>query len=236
MCNYIRSPRTRITALSLLFLSGTLAFGGIRDTTNSEFRLPPVSRLQELAVANSSLLKRETASVNKYGAELSRQSKEWMRGVTFEGASQYGSYGDQTVNQLYLGNRVGLSIKISLYDFLASGNTTDMYKFQMEETERNREAIEKEIRLSVISRYNAVMLAYNSLRLTAEGEETAHANAQIAEQEFKRGEVPLSEYSRVVQIATEAALKAESARSSYREQYALLQEFVGVNLQSEGAK
>jgi outer membrane protein TolC len=211
-----------------LFTVSLATAAGI-DSTSA---LPPLDTVLTAAVRHSPLLQRESASAEMYRQELGIAKKEWLRGITLEAASQYGSYGDQTANTLYLGNRIGATMKISLEDIFSRGNKTEKYEAAITMTEYNKAHLERELRQLVTAHYARTQTNIELVKITTIGVNNASIQKENAEIQFKSGEISLYEYTRIIELVTDASMKLERARGDMREEWMVLEQIVGVPLES----
>lgn len=214
----------------LMLLSTTLfAYSANSDST---ITLPSLETVYKTAIQHSPLLKREAASAEMYRQDLSMAKKEWLRGLTLEAASQFGSYGDQTANKLYLGNRIGATIKISLEDIFSWGNKTEKYEAAVAMTENNRDQLERELKQLITSHYIRTLTNIELVKVISAGVNNASIQKQNAETQFRSGEISLYEYTRIMELVTDASVKLERARGDLREEWLMLEQIVGVSLDS----
>jgi outer membrane protein TolC len=202
------------------------------DTVSVASSLPPLEAVLAAAVEHSPILKRESESVKMRRQDLKLAKNEWMRGVTLEATSQYGSYGDQSVNKLYLGNRVGASVKVSLEEIFSSGSKYEKFEAAIAEEEYNRENIERQLKEVVISHYVKIQTDIQLVAIATQGYNNAIMAKQNAETKYRTGELPLYDFSRILDFHVAASMTLERTQGELREQWMALEQIIGVTMAS----
>ncbi|MFZ4621703.1 MAG: TolC family protein [Bacteroidota bacterium] len=218
--------------ISTIIIFITILTAADRDSTLVFPLLPPLRVIQDAAVQHSPLLKRESESVKMRRQDLSITKTNWLKGLTVEASSQYGSYGDQSVNKLYLGNRVGASIKISLDDILSLGSRTEKDEAAIASAEYNQQNLERELRQIVAQQYVKIQTSLTLVQICAQGYHNAVTNQQNAESKFRSGEIALYDYSRILDLVTSSSLTLERTRGELRQDWTVLEEAIGVSIES----
>jgi outer membrane protein TolC len=218
--------------IAVLITCITFLTAAERDSTLVLPLLPPLRVIQDAAVQHSPLVKRESESVKMRRQDLSITKTNWLKGLTVEASSQYGSYGDQSVNKLYLGNRVGASIKISLDDILSLGSKMEKDEAAIASAEYNQQNLEKELRQIVAQQYVKIQTGLTLVQICAQGYHNAVTNQQNAELKFRSGEMALYDYSRIVDLVTSSSMTLERTRGELRQDWVVLEEVIGVTIES----
>lgn len=219
-----------ISSLFLLTAAALQAAG--QDSTTVEPILPSLLKVQEAAVQHSPLVKREVASVEQRRHEKDVNGGAWLKGITLEAASQYGSYGDQSVNKLYLGNRVGATLRISLDDLFMHSSRSDRDEAAVTVAEYNRQSLEREVRGMVAQHYVKVQTNLRLVSIAADAYHNALTIRQNAELKFRSGEMPLYDYSRILDLLTSSSMTLERTRGELRQEWTTLEEVTGVTMES----
>ncbi len=203
-----------------------------RDSTLTLPLLPPLRIIQDAAVQHSPLLKREGESVKMHQQDLNITKTNWLKGLTVEASSQYGSYGDQSVNKLYLGNRVGASIRISLDDILSLGSKMEKDEAAVASAEYNQQSLERELRQAIAQQYVKIQTSLALIQICTQGYHNAVTNQQNAELKFRNGEIALYDYSRILDLVTSSSMTLERTRGELRQDWVTLEEVIGVSIES----
>ncbi len=222
--------------LSTMILFATMLRASAPDSVSVGFSLPPLSVIQETAIKNSPVLKRESASMKMREQELNMTKKEWLRSFSLEGSTQYGSYGDQSVNKLYLGNRVGASVRISLEEIFSYGSKSEKAEANIVMAEYNQKTLERELREVITSRYVKIQTTIRLVEIAMQGYNNSSIAKQNAELKFQSGELPVYDYSRILDLLTTASMTLERTRGELQLEWMVLEEIVGSPLNSLGSK
>jgi outer membrane protein TolC len=218
------------TLLLFCLCWSTAAVASTSDSLGTALLLPPLKRVQDAAVANSPLLKREQAAVTMRQREQEINNFSWLKGLSVDAASQYGSYGDQSVNKLYLGNRVGATVKLSLDELFNWGDRNDKDEAAVAVAEYNRQNLEREVRGIVTGHYAKVQTMIRLVSIAADSYHNALTIKQNAELKFRSGELGLYDYSRMLDLVTTSTMSLERLRGELQEEWMMLEEITGVPL------
>jgi outer membrane protein TolC len=192
--------------------------------------LPSLDELLATAVENSPLVKTQLAAVKKQEAEAKRNGKLWLQTLQLEVGSRYNTFFTSEGNLPVAGSQSGLVLRFSLYDLLARKNIVDRSRYEIVEAQERAHQQETVIKQAIISVYYRVTLSQKLVEVSNERVQSAVVHQTMAEQEFKAGDIPVSELSRVSQIASVAKLELERARSEYIEAIHLLEVIAGIKL------
>lgn len=193
--------------------------------------LPPLDSVIAAALEYSPLVKTQQASIYKQEAEMKRNSKLWLQSLQLQVGSQYNSYyTNENVALPVFGSQTGLIIRFSIYDFISRKNIVDRSKWEVEEARQRTDQQRVVIRQMAISTYQTAVKNQELMRVCNERVEAAESHILMAQQEFKTGEIQISELSRVTQIAGQAKMELEKAKAEFYEAYYLLEALVGKKL------
>ncbi|MBP9212381.1 MAG: TolC family protein [Bacteroidetes bacterium] len=225
----MKTINRHVSLILFPFLFVGLAAAGT-DSAAVEVMLPALKRVQDAAVANSPLLKREHAAVTMRQREQEINNFSWLKGLSVDAASQYGSYGDQSVNKLYLGNRIGATVKISLDELFNWSDRNDKDEAAIAVAEYNRQNLEREVRGIVTGHYAKVQTLIRLVSIAADAYHNALTIQQNAELKFRSGELGLYDYSRILDLVTTSTMSLERLRGDLQQEWMLLEEITGVPL------
>lgn len=198
---------------------------------SQESKLPPMEAVMEAALAYSPLVKTQDASIHKQEAEMKRNSKLWLQSLQLQVGSQYNNYyTNENVALPVFGSQTGVILRFSLYDFISRKNIVDRSRWEVEEAKFRTDQQRVVIRQMVISSYQQAVKNQELLRVCNERVEAAESHILMAQHEFKTGDIPLSELSRVTQIAGQAKMELEKAKAEFQEAYYLLEVLIGKKL------
>ncbi len=216
----------------IVFVLGCLVIlGPCAPGFSQENNLPRMETVMEAALTYSPLVKTQDASVHKQEAELKRNSKLWLQSLQLQVGSQYNNYiTNENVSIPVFGAQTGVIVRFSIYDLISRKNIVDRSRWEVEEAKQRTDQQRVVIRQMVISAYQTAVKNQNLLRVCNERVEAAESHIMMAEQEFKTGDIQVSELSRVTQIAGQAKMELEKAKAEYYEAYYLLEALIGKKL------
>jgi len=197
--------------------------------------LPPIPNLQvvvERAIDNSPRLRSQQALVRKNRQLLDRAQKTWMDNVTVGAQALYGSYGNELLNTTNLGLTTGISIRLSLFDFIGRGNEIAAWEEEVAVSRAKEDEVVLEERQYVIDIYSRLTLARRLVVVRSEAWQATSTHQEMAEAQFRQGDVPIAELARVTEIASKARSDYETSRSQYLNAYKKLEVLVGAPLTS----
>lgn len=197
---------------------------------HSQQQLPELEVLLATAVKYSPLVKTQQAAVLKQEVEAKRSGKLWTQSLQLEvGTRYYNSFSSEGTVPM-LGSQTGLSIRISVYDLFAQKNIVDRARHEVKEAQHRSDQQEVVIKQSVVNVYYQATLGLRLIEIANERVQSSLSHKTLAEHEFKSGDIPLSELSRIDQIVAQAKTELEKARASYDEACRQLEILAGVNL------
>lgn len=217
-------------SLSLFFLTLMPMFGFSQDekVRNIDLnqplveQLPPLDSLISMAVAHNPTVKlnRELVGVAEDRVKLERNS--WTEMV--RGYYDY-STGNQSlvvtglqsndINNLTNGYRAGVNISLPLYQLTTRKTRVRLQQQELAATEFKAQEVEIEVARLVIEEYNNVIAGQNLMKNQSEMVEMARSNFQIAEVEYKTGNMEGAVFIRNAEILNIAKANYENARKEF---------------------
>ncbi|WP_187270217.1 TolC family protein [Pontibacter qinzhouensis] len=238
----------KISLAILLVLHGMFAFAQA-DTAfspdwekklfNSEFALPI---LIDAALKNAAEL--EHADAGKLMALEQKKilKKRFYSGFALTSSYQYGTWnnfgwGGEPVNSfnafdapLRANYSVGFNVALPLGELLSRHNTIKQQDLAIAQVEAGRKLTEREIRQRVITMYQSIVLAKSQLELHQQAYQSAVVGNELAEKQFKAGEIMIDVMSTVQQNYTTTAVALESARINYETNLLMMEETIGMSI------
>lgn len=225
----LKMIKTR-TSLSLFFLTllPILGYGQDENIRNIDLnqplveQLPPLDSLISMAVAHNPTVKlnRELVGVAEDRVKLERNS--WTEMV--RGYYDY-STGNQSlvvtglqsndINNLTNGYRAGVNISLPLYQLTTRKTRVRLQQQELAATEYKTQEVEIEVARLVIEEYNNVIAGQNLMKNQSEMVEMARSNFQIAEVEYKTGNMEGAVFIRNAEILNIAKANYENARKEF---------------------
>ncbi|MBF9236490.1 TolC family protein [Hymenobacter sp. BT683] len=235
--------KTLLRAL-LWALPTTLAFGQAKPAANegwqSVFFDSPETTLPILtaaAIQHSAQLKAMELdkSIGKQNITLAKEAILGNLGVNTN--YTYGSLvsvGGTGLDQLAVRNTprysAGINFSLPLGQLVSRGNQIKREVLSYERTEAVRQDQENQLRQQIIPLYQNVRLARKLLTLQQEAYVNVRTNYQLAEKQFRQGQLTLQELSGNTGQLTSASMAQESARSQYDTAFMILEEVVGAKI------
>jgi outer membrane protein TolC len=200
----------------------------------------PLNVILDSAIARNPRVRFSNLGVVAKEANLKSSRSYWTRNLGLQTDIRSGTWdilssnsGDGQ-NPYYFSSKsfqtnygIGIFLKFPLYDLVNRKNQVNMATAELQQAESMAEAQKDELRQQVIKLYNDLLLKQSILRIKSKYLETAKINMQMVEKEFQNGVVPVSEYSRISEIAGRAESDFETARVDFINGYMILEEIVG---------
>jgi len=205
--------------------------------------LPPLSVLIDSAIVHDSYVqfRRLQVEVNRY--KLNATRNQWQRNLGVQSDIRYGTFDNFSINET--GGQTPTTfgttrnemkygyaayLKFPLYDLTSRKTQKKLAQAEIEQAESMAQNQADETRRKVIQQYNNLVLTQRLLKIKSKYYETSKLNLQMTEKEFVNGVIPITEYSRISEIATRAEADFETARMNFTNAYMLLEDLVGFKL------
>jgi outer membrane protein TolC len=199
--------------------------------------------LMEAAIKNSAEIERLEITKNMAQEELKIKRKEILSGIGLGSGYTYGTrigLGNAEVQQQNQLNafvlpaqaqyNVGVMLSLPISQVLNRSHELNKQKMNLLLTQADRKAQESQLRQLVISLYQDIMLAKDQLRLHQEAFQTANIHFKLAEQQFDKGEISLSEMAKINESYSAAAIAHGTSKIKYTTAFLLLEELIGMNI------
>lgn len=204
-------------------------------------KLPSLQVLIDSAVTNNPLVKFRDQQIIVNESKLKSKKVEWTRNLGIQGNIGYGNLYNSSTNTTdgidplpFATNRVetqyigSVYINFPLYTAVDRKNQIKMARTEIDQANSMAEQQRLETRMLVIRQYNDLILAQRMMRIRARYMETARINMQMVEKEFSNGVIPVTELTRITEIATRAEADYESALTDFLTAYLVLEEIIGM--------
>jgi outer membrane protein TolC len=204
-------------------------------------KIPPLSVLIDSAIVNNASVRYRDIDILAGKYSLRESSHLWMKDIGIQSEIRYGTFdsytSDITVNPIpaalatsHVETRLGCAayLKIPLFDLLNNQNEKRLAKAKLDQAESMAIVQRDELRKMVIVQYNDLILKQRLFNIKSKNLETIKVNMQMVEKEFMNGVIPLTEYTRISGILSDAEAEFENARMDFLTAYMLLEEVVGM--------
>ncbi len=225
-----------IFLFSFIFLPTT---SWAQNETN--FALPPLDTLIELALARSAKLQSQDVWIKTQLKEWQLEKKSWVDVISVGGTALYGNntlldnqqsdIGRQQVttdrrSTIYNG---GLIVRFTLGDVLNSDEKAQLKQLEYEQSVIDRRILEREIKEEVMVRYDRFLSNQRLLKLEADNVEALHLSYEMARKYYEEGNYLTSEYSTILSRYIAAQKQLEERTMEVRHQYRMLLSIAGLN-------
>jgi outer membrane protein TolC len=227
-------------------ISTFTAFSQVKAEKLSVASLPPLQKVLDYAAQNSPLVKEQEAMSEHFGETEKITHKLWMDKVFMDlgaqrannGAvlnvnnniseSEFNSLSFQNLNSL----RLGVAVRLSLYDGFARKNLIKQAQFRKIASEQHTQYLKQEVKFRIIDAYKDAQLAFKLLSIKADKKYALFIQKEMAEKEFQQSQIHISELSRVTELSSNAYAEFEQASNNYEKLYLQLEILIGVPLSS----
>jgi outer membrane protein TolC len=238
----------RLTYIILILLMFSFSPESVAQTTempaptltDTVLFVPPLGVLIDSALRNNALIRYRNLDINAKETNLKSQRSSWIRNFGIQADSRFGTFDNFSTNtsegqspsilatkssQFNYG--VGAYVKIPFYDIVNRKNQVSQAKLELNQAESMADAQRDEVRQTVIRQYNDLLLKQRLLNIKSRNLGNSRLNMEMAEEQFRNGVIPLSEFVRISEIVSNAESAYESARSEFSTTYMLMEEIVG---------
>ncbi|GAA4346060.1 hypothetical protein GCM10023185_00230 [Hymenobacter saemangeumensis] len=125
---------------------------------------------------------------------------------------------------------VGATLSLPVGQVVNRSTLIHKEELNYQRSEALRREQENRLRQQIIPMYQNVLLARKVMQLQQEAYVNAQTANQLAEKQFKQGQLTLQEFSNAGSQLTAAAIAQELARSQYDTAFLLLEEVVGAKI------
>ena len=185
-------------------------------------QLPTLDSLIDMAVAQNPTIKLNQELVGVAADRVKLEKNSWTEMV--RGYYDY-STGNQSlvvtglqtndINNLTNGYRAGVNISLPLYQLTTRKTRVRMQQQELAATEYKTQEVEIEVARLVIEEYNNVIAGQRLMKNQSEMVELAKSNFQIAEAEYKTGNMEGAVFIRNAEILNIAQANYENARKDF---------------------
>ncbi len=224
----------------LQFGPGSLPEGGLGDDFAGN--VPPLSILIDSAMTHSPLLLYTADEIKIKERERVSARREWTENIGVESSFKYGMFDNfyvtenpaEAINDSYLSTSeqfrysAGLTVRLPIFDIYDRRNQLKIAELKVQQSKRQMEETRNEIKTMVIGYYHEMISKHNILMIRNQEYLSTELQLQMAENQFKNGEIPLSDLTRYKSTHIKSMIDLETAKSEFLTSYMILQEVTGV--------
>jgi outer membrane protein TolC len=234
------STALRLTFL-LLILTGPAGQAQRPDSaaTTPPFVLPPLEEVIRLAVDNSPEQHIYQAEIKRDGQVIQTQKRLWTQYFFVDLQASTGNQalllqqatGDVTAFQNYNnGYRATLNMRLPVEAVVGRKPLIRAAQAQQEATRERMRLAEQKLVSELIPRYYAVQTSLNQLQIKADGRQSTLMARQLAEREFREGQITAADLTHTIESAVRAASEYEETKQRLFENLHLLENLTGTKL------
>ncbi len=131
-----------------------------------------------------------------------------------------------------LSSRGGVAVRLSLYDIYARPKELEKVKLSKEISELKYEEKRQIVETMINDLYIELKLALKVVQLNQTTYATFNAQYQMAETEFRQGEVAITDLARITEVKAKSELALEQAKANFEKLYKQMEVLVGRNMNS----
>ncbi|QMW05841.1 TolC family protein [Spirosoma foliorum] len=205
----------------------------------SRWTIPPLDTVLKLARNHSSSVKLQEAMTERGSYYIKNQKQFWLDGV---GVDLQLGLGNQALliqqangslesfQNFNNGYRANLNVRLSLYNILGRKNLVKMAESEYEAARQRVGYAIQDVETIVITKYYAAQAAWAMLHIKEESKQVNRLSRQMAEKDFSKGNISVTELARIVQISTFADSEYETAKQAFYENIRILEVLTGYEL------
>lgn len=227
--------------LLLLLLMGPLAWAQRPDTTSIEraLVLPPLDEIIRMAVGHSPEQRIYQAESERDKQVITTRKLLWTQYFFLDLQASTGNQalliqqatGDLSAFQNYNnGYRATFNLRMPLEALVSRKALIRTAKAEHQATLERQKLAEQKLIDLIIPRYYAVQSLVNLLRIRADGRQSTKVARQLAEEEFRQGQITAAELTHTIESAVRSAGEYEDSRQRLFENLRLLENLVGSKL------
>lgn len=212
-----------------------------------DFAVRPLEELMVDALAFSPALKSQAINIENAYLKTKLLNKEWSNYLSALGSFQVGNmqFLDQlqtegpngqpgiqnlTITRENLFYGVGAQVRIPLSDFVTKNDRREIALNLLEQEKHNMQDRQLRIRELVIRQYQALQLAVEVVEIKAKEADFHAITADLAEEYFRQGDMPLNEYTTAVSGRHRAEEALAQAKAEATLSFMVLREIVGTEI------
>jgi outer membrane protein TolC len=237
----------RFLTIALIIFLPLLSHGqdaSIQDLSPIErfFQFPDlaIERLIDSALARSNAVQALVLDKNILAEDLKLARKDIFSNLSLVSDYLYGNLGTIAFNEggpaigvgTELASRYTGGVRLSLpLDRLTSRhNRINRVEYLIKQADFVQKSREDEIRQLVINMYQEVVLAKRMLDVHTDAKESVNINRQMAERNFREGQIPMTELTEIIQSYTRINIEYQTSYTYYETSLRLLEEVAGVKI------
>ncbi|MFY7829694.1 MAG: TolC family protein [Flectobacillus sp.] len=228
-------------ACCLIFFSAVLTFAQSTSPQSPEtdFNLPPLEEIIDLAIQHSPALKQQDEQIKKADQQYLIQKRQWTNGLSL--GTNY-SAGNQSLlvqqadgsleafSNFNNGYRFAVGATFSIQSILSQKNITKIAKAEKTIAQESKNMVTDQIKNEVIAKYYAVISAHEALKVAIEMKTSTLVNKKMAEREFAEGQINVADMAKILESTANISVAYENAKQTFIMNVRLLEVLIGKRL------
>jgi len=234
---------TLISAMALMFFSTARCQSDSASVDSLIIgQLPLLDSLVGAALRNAPVIQLCAAEIARNEAEVKVRKREWSNRVfTDAGGSYANNYSVLTVasdgggfESVALGSgnvvRAGITARLSLFDLIGRNQLVKRAEAERQMSESQLLQARQDVTSIVTQLYTELKLAQRLVTINTQTVQTLRAQIEMAEKEFRQGEIHITELARITEIKSKSEAALATAQSNYENLYRQMEIIVGTSL------
>ncbi len=211
---------------------------------NDAFMLPPLAALIDSAIVYSPLLRQYDAQMEIRDLERRGVKNDWANNLYTIAEWKYGSTENvvfvEDGNNTIIGgsantarasrSQLGVGLRLTLFDITQRKRVVAIADAKYDYAAAQRDEIIQLIRKDVTLLFNDLILSQRLLTIKSETQQAKLLHFNLAEKQFLEGELPVSDYSKIIEMIAKSSAEFEEAKMDFTNKYFLLEMAVGLKL------
>ncbi len=190
--------------------------------------LPPLNVLIDSALVHSPQIDFFSSEVTRREYEVGIVKKDWARSIIVGYSQTAGTFGNTLSDQLNTGYQFSINVAFPLSTFYGRGDRVGAAEAILESAKNSKADMQMQVRNQVVELYNQLMLSHRLLQIHSDARQTAIMLMEIAQKQFREGELPVSQFSNTTDLFSSVQNEYEKARTGFETSYLRLERLVGV--------
>jgi len=236
--------RNNILKLILLIFAGVLVPKEINAQINTDpgysndslplnIKIPSLQIVIDSAIVHSDILRASQNEIDQIYLKIKIQKKSWSQYLSLSASANYGlgnvisvstvttdllnNIGTQS-NQTQLSYVAGINFRLPLAEFITKKHEIAILKSTLDETRIKREALKKDLTLSIVEDYYKLMTLSQSFQINQDILQSIKLNFQKAQADFSIGLITISEFNKDIESKGTAEMNYYKIKNDYLNQ------------------
>jgi len=214
-----------------------------KSTDLNQINIPPLEVIMDSVINRNAMVRFRKKEIEAKEYHLKSERVYWTRNIGVQADTRYGTLDNYTTNIDALSRAnfstitnkqftytVGLYLKLPLFDVVNRKNQVRMATVELEAARSMAEFQEDEVKETVITQYQDLILKQRLLYLKSQNLGDARVNMEMVEKEFRNGIIAIGEYVRISDMTSRIESDYEVAKSNFLLSKQLLENIAGFTI------